>query len=234
VKHIQKFEEFLQESFLGMGRGDKPTTLSTVGDIEQFLSEHKIKSFKINPNTLEVTVNGDVDLRGLKYPKLPLVFDKVLGNFDVDGSDLEDLTGSPRIVGGDFRASVCQLKTIKGCPDKVGKNFYVNANHINSLEGLPDIGGGIYAEYNNLTHLKGLPEEVNGDLFLSSNQIADLKSNPTKIVWGNMELKQNKIISVDNLPTQIKGYLDLSRNYTKDLTIEEVEAISKVGKRIIL
>ena len=84
----------------------------------------------VDPDNLIINVQGDVKL---KWPvtlisdnvRIPYTFGEVSGNFDCHAVQVQDLTGSPRKVGGDFHAGWNPITSLKGGPEWVGGNYHV-------------------------------------------------------------------------------------------------------------
>ena len=135
-----------------------------INSINDICKQYRIKNFTINDDG-SIDVNGDVDLYGKGFKKLPLKFNRVEGNFCIESCGLTTLEGSPKYVGGDFTASNNKLKTLVGAPEIVNGSFYGSLNKITNLIGAPiKVGSYFSVPMCNLTSLEGSPEYV-GDLF---------------------------------------------------------------------
>ena len=107
-----------------------------------------IDNFFINPDGL-VDVDGNVYLAYKNLNKyIPLKFQNVTGDFDVDDNRLISLEGSPNMVGGDFRCNDNLLNDLEGAPHTVGGDFWCENNDIRSFEGLGNIKGDFYCRHN--------------------------------------------------------------------------------------
>jgi hypothetical protein len=104
----------------------------------------------INSTTGLVDVDGDVKLKEeIKVRRLPVSFDRVVGNFDCSSNQLTSLEGAPTSVGGDFYCTNNKLTSLEGAPTSVGGDFYCYNNNLVSLEGAPkDVGGNFWCDYN--------------------------------------------------------------------------------------
>jgi hypothetical protein len=60
--------------------------------------------------------------------ELPISFNKVSGNFNVDLLNLEDMRLFPKHVGGNLEASGTYINTLKGCPEYVGGNVVISGD----------------------------------------------------------------------------------------------------------
>jgi hypothetical protein len=108
--------------------------------IDSICMEYEIENYTINLDG-SIDVYDDVVLQFKEMDKLPLVFNKVTGNFDCWKCKLTSLEGAPVSVGGhvDLRGNF--LRNLIGGPVTVGMNFYCNKNKLESLEGAPSIIG---------------------------------------------------------------------------------------------
>ena len=122
-------------------------------EIADICKEYNIDNFFINSDGL-VDVDGDVNLAYKNLNKLsdwcfiPLKFQNVTGDFDVDDNRLISLEGSPNMVGGDFRCNDNLLNDLEGAPHTVDGDFWCYGNTIRSFEGLGNIKGDFYCRHN--------------------------------------------------------------------------------------
>ncbi len=117
-------------------------------EIADICKEYNIDNFFINPDGL-VDVDGDVNLDYKKLNKyIPLKFQNVTGDFNVDDNRLISLEGSPNMVGGDFRCNDNLLNDLEGAPHTVDGDFWCENNDIRSFEGLVNIKGDFYCLHN--------------------------------------------------------------------------------------
>ena len=103
MKHIKLFESF--------------------EDIDSICKKYDIENYTINTDGT-IDGDGDVNLSGQGFIKLPLKFGRVGGNFYCHNNQLTSLEGCPQIVGGDFYCNDNQLTTLEGAPREVGRHFY--------------------------------------------------------------------------------------------------------------
>ncbi len=135
-------------------------------DIIKWLNKNNIKNFELNQQN-EINVKGSVNLAGklANLSKLPVVFNKVDGKFDLSDNELVTLEGSPRFVGNDFTCLKNELKTLKGAPKEVHGNFIVIHNNIQSLKHSPNyIKGDFICSHNPITDLDGI-DKIDGDIY---------------------------------------------------------------------
>ena len=117
--------------------------------ISLICKKYKITNYTINDDG-SIDVNGDVDLWNKGLTELPLVFNKVSGNFNCGRNN--------------------RLTSLKGCPRWVGNGFYCSNNDLTSLEFSPDyVGGDFWCEYNDLTD-NLCDTEIRGDFYTSLEQ----------------------------------------------------------------
>lgn len=100
--------------------------------------------------------------------------------------NLEDLSGLPSIVNGDFTCYENKsLRSLKGGPKHVESNFYCRENLITTLEGSPEyVGADFDCAKNFLVNLKGSPRKINGYFSCMKNNLKTLEGNP-EYIWGN-------------------------------------------------
>jgi len=119
IQSLEQYEARVSESFFSnMGVGEYQR-------VKNWLDEVGIKKYTINKD-LTVDVDGNVELDGMTFEKLPVRFGKVKGWFSVYGcKNLTSLEGCPKEVSGGFTCSKCsKLKSLEGCPGEVGWDFY--------------------------------------------------------------------------------------------------------------
>lgn len=144
-------------------------------EISSICDHYGISNYSINSDG-SIDVDGDVDLRGIRFwdvfkirgkrnnwtlDRLPLSFRKVSGTFDCRYNNLEFLDGCPIEVGGDFFISDNRLKSLVGCPIMV-RRFLAGDNLITDLVGCPEVINGDFnvSGNRNLVSLKGGPRLV--------------------------------------------------------------------------
>ena len=159
MKHIKLFENF------------------DINSIDEICEKLKIKNYTINQDG-SIDVDGNVYLYNIQMYKLPLVFNKINGDFICNGDFISDdkslttLEGCPNYVSGSFTCVHNHLTDLKGSPRHIGGNFYCNDNKLTTLVGGPDYVGGNYGcEDNNLNTLIGLCEfngNFEGDAIIQS------------------------------------------------------------------
>ena len=80
---------------------------------------------------------------------------------------MNDLTGSPEIVRGDFSCPGNRLTTLKNSPREIYGNAYFTSNKLTSLEGdLEIVVGNLDVSFNPLKSFKGSLRKVTGRLFV--------------------------------------------------------------------
>ncbi len=140
--------------------------LTEKDDIIKWLNKNNVKNFEITQDN-EINVKGPVNLAAKleNLSKLPVVFNKVEGNFDISDNELTSLEGCPKVVLKDFICLKNEIKTLKGSPKQVDGNFIIIHNHINSFKHSPKIVKGDYiCSHNPAKNLDGI-NTVEGDIF---------------------------------------------------------------------
>lgn len=180
-------------------------------DIIKWLNKNRIKNFEFNQDG-EINVKGGVNLAGKleNFSKLPVVFNKIEGTFDISDNELTSLDGCPKYVAKDFICLKNEIKSLKGCPKEVHGNFIIIHNNIQSLKHSPNyVKGDFICSHNPITNLDGI-NTVDGDVF--TNVLIDsVKSQ--KYVYKNVATYKYSGESIMNF---------LDKDYV-NLTPEEIK-----------
>jgi hypothetical protein len=153
-------------------------------------------SFSINHEGC-IDVEGDVNIRYMDLPRIPLTFARVNGSFNCSGIKLKSLKGAPAFVqhdflcgnnslaslqygpmyvGGNYDCSGNKLQNLSGCATIVGRDLNCRNNELKSLFGSPkDFYGKFDCSHNQLTDLSGMTERFMGDLYIYNNNLKNLK-----------------------------------------------------------
>ena len=108
-------------------------------EIYEICKKYNILNYTINPDG-SIDVSGGVYLSYRKLDRLPLKFNRVLGQFDCSYNELTSLEGCPKYVGGSFFCSGNKITTLEGGPDIVNLNYFSNFNVLLiSTKGFPSI-----------------------------------------------------------------------------------------------
>lgn len=114
-------------------------------EIDKICKKYNITDYSINKDG-SINVFSDVDLSGKKLKKLPLIFERVTGNFNCSDNYLENLIGSPRKIvkndahknkSGDFNCGHNNIITLKEGPIEVSGNYIGCCNDITDFSGFP-------------------------------------------------------------------------------------------------
>ena len=110
-------------------------------------------SWKLNPSTGLIDVDGDFDCREQGLTDLKGVkFGKVGERFDCEDNHLTSLVGAPQSVGGGFYCDRNRLTTLVGAPQKVGGDFWGHRNQLTSMVGAPQtVKGSFYCADNSVS-----------------------------------------------------------------------------------
>ena len=174
---------------------------------KDWLNESILGTWRINPQTGLVDVEGDFDCRS--------------GVSDFKGVRFGD-------IGGDFKCSYNLLTSLDGAPQRVSGSFYCSRNSLTSLKGAPqEVGGNFSCSYNSLTSLEGGPTSVKYIYSCDHNFLTSLKGAPQKVGWS-FDCSNNNLTSLEGAPQSIGGDFDFSRNNVSSLE----GAPQKVGRSI--
>ena len=192
MKHVKLFEAF--------------STISLTEDQINWLDECTAGSWRLNPSTGLVDVDGDFNCRGQGLKDFKGVrFGHVRVDFYCDNNQLTSLDGAPKTVNGDFICYYNQLTSLEGAPQTVGGDFSCANNQLTSLVGAPKtVNGDFICYYNQLTSLKGAPETVDGYFHCANNQLTSLKGAP-ETVKGDFLCAYNQLTSLDGAPETVDG-----------------------------
>lgn len=170
--------------------------------IENSLERFGIKNYVVNDD-LSVDVDGDVNFysnRNSKMYEIPFNFKNVSGNFIIMFCELKSLKGSPKYVGGRFKANDNKLSSLIGAPEEVGGDFDVRFNDLTSLEGMPlEIGGDCDLSRNYIKELNSM-SYINGTLTIDDSvDLSKFEGYYSKIELRETLVDKNKFISNPNL-----------------------------------
>jgi len=88
-------------------------------------------TWKLNPQTVLVDVEGNFDCRGQRLTSLQGVrFGVVTGHCYCSDNSITSLEGAPRRVGGGFYCSNNSLTSLEGAPREVGWDFFCSDNPV--------------------------------------------------------------------------------------------------------
>lgn len=167
----------------------------------------------------DICLDGNLAIRWPNMLDLSGSPKMVLGNFECTYSNLRSLFGSPQSIGGYFKISENKLKTLENGPLSVGGNFYASDNLLTDLSFFPTMKNvkSIRLSNNKLISLQGLPEEVD-HLYLSHNNLPNLIGAP-KTVNGSLYLIENPFSSLEGMPSNVgkKIYLTQKIQMTEEL-----------------
>lgn len=148
-------------------------------DITNFFDyQRNVRQYFLNRDG-SVDVSGNVYVSGAKFTEIPILFNK---------------------VSGDFIFRNCGLNSLKNCPIEVGGHFDVSGNNLENLMNGPRYVGGMYNCSNNLiTSLEGSPDMIRGDFDCSDNFLSDLSYCPGRIK-GTLDCSNNPIQNLNDAP----------------------------------
>ncbi len=202
-------------------------------EIHSICEEYGIEGYVINPDgTIDVRYN--VFLNFKKITKLPLRFNRVLGDFDCFSNQLISLEGCPVSVGGNFICSGNQLTSLEGGPVSVGGYFKCNYNKLNNLKGFPkNLGGYFDCSNNSLISLEGLEFKSFEKIYLEKNPIYPvvnhwieyhkelieyfIEMNPVQMVNGEPSLILYRLKAFyEDTGLKMKPGVDIDFNWVKE------------------
>lgn len=178
----------------------------------QFLCEkYGIGNYKIKAD-MTIDVYGSVIIDSILIGELPMVFNRVEGDFTCRGNSLTTLRGAPRYVGGSFVCGNNELRNLIGGPEYVGGSYFCNLNFLESLEGIArGMQGIVNCKDNHLTSLKHAPEVVKTIFNCENNRLTSLEFCP-QIIGSYLRASDNLITTLKYHPKEIKGTMYLNNN----------------------
>ena len=105
--------------------------------IQEICKNYRIENYTINPDG-SIDVIGDVNVQSSNLKELPLTFNIVTGHFYCNENKLTSLRGCPKEIGGDFDCSWNHLTTLKHSPKKVSGVFFCDNNYLTNLKFVSD------------------------------------------------------------------------------------------------
>jgi len=114
-------------------------------NIYEICRKYGITNYTINSDGT-IDVDGDVDLSDKGLTKLPLTFNRVIGDFSCSYNNrLTSLEGSPKHIDGYFSCSYNnRLTSLEGSPKHIDGYFSCYSNKLINLDHLPEVSGDIY------------------------------------------------------------------------------------------
>jgi len=174
-------------------------SFKTEEEIHRICSDYDIENYTINSDG-SIDVDGSVCLSNNFSKKLPLVFNKVTGDFLCDSNKLTSLEGAPKMVGGCFDCSYNELTSLEFAPIEVGGWFRCHNNKLTSLIGSPiKINDDYFCSFNSLDNLIGSPEKIGGDFYCNQSNLNSLEGSP-KVVDGEYIMWGNNLMTLKYLP----------------------------------
>lgn len=192
---IKMFEQFINEE-----------------EIHRLCREYNIIKYSINSDG-SIDVDGNVFLINRAFTKLPLKFNKVIGDFDCSYNELTTLDGCPREVGGNFLCSHNNLVTLKGGPEFVDCYYKCSENKLESLKYSPlRIERSLFCEDNNIKTLEGFPMIIKWGL--------NLRNNPISIIDESIKVGANIFIENTNIDEDIQKMNKLKKQLVFEHGVE--------------
>jgi len=187
-------------------------------------------SWKLNPQTGLIDVNGDFDCREQGLTDLKGVkFGKVSGDFNCYNNQLTTLEGSPQSVGRSFNCDNNHLTTLEGAPQSVGRSFYCIDNQLTSLEGAPQsVSGSFSCNGNHLTSLEGAPQTVGGYFSCEGNELTSLVGAPQTVGVG-FHCGGNELTTLVGAPEKVGGDFYCEGNPVSESTLKAIFALMRKG-----
>ena len=185
-------------------------------------------------------VDGNVDLSGSKFTKLPVKFGKIVGSFWLhDCYNLISLDGCPVSTTGVFTCSDCnKLRSLKGCTESVGGGFScARCPNLTSLTNCPEITGENFycTDCTSITSFEGCPKYIkvnfncHNTIFgkplavLGKDKMLEIFNGPKPASKENQELLVKLALNKDTEWHLIEPWLNKE-------TIEKYMTVSSLNK----
>ncbi len=189
-------------------------------EIDSICKKYDIKDYVINSDG-SIIVYDDVDLQLKNLKSLPLIFNRISGDFNCSSNKLTSLQGAPEKVYGYFYCQHNRITSLIGAPIEVTVDFFCVNNLLSSLEGCPQkVGRSFYCGNNVLTSLKGVPRKISGDFECQYNKIWTFDDVP-EYVSGSFYCNGNPIYQIwklfnDYSKMELFNYYDIIRKIDKE------------------
>ena len=174
-------------------------TLDLDGDI-------KITNTQMNTRVIK-SINDKVAKKSFSFYKkeygkleLPVSFNKVGGNFNVDLLNFEDMRLFPKHIGGNLEASGTYINTLKGGPEYVGGNYNIESR------------GHLYDSPFLLRSLEHCATHIGGNLDVNGQGIYSFEYFPKKLI-GNFICENNPIYPIWILLNMDKSNIELFNDF---------------------
>mgnify|MGYP003587644661 CR=1 FL=1 len=174
-------------------------TLDLDGDI-------KITNTQMNTREIK-SINDKVAKKSFSFYKkeygkleLPVSFNKVGGNFDVDWLNFEDMRSFPKHISGNLEASGTYINTLKGGPEYVGGNYNIESR------------GHLYDSPFLLRSLEHCATHIGGNLDVNGQGIYSFEYFPKKLI-GNFICENNPIYPIWILLNMDKSNIELFNDF---------------------
>ena len=193
--------------------------------IDKICKEYGIKNYTINEDG-SIDVNDNVWLNSKGLTELPLVFNKVNGDFNCSGNQLTTLKGCPRWVGGYFYCDFNDLTSLEFSPEYVGGSFGCTDNDLTDLVGSPkEVGGYFYCASNqNLVNPKGYSEKIGKRLVCPDTQLGSIFDDADRFFLHAFNFY--KVIKDDTVNLKrLKYVMDL---YDQRIDLDKIQTYYKI------
>jgi hypothetical protein len=166
-------------------------------EIKRICFKYKINNYFINPDG-SIDVDDNIKLQEMDLTEIPLIFNKVSGNFNCFNNKLTSLVGSPKHVGGDFYCYDNPLVSLVGCPETIIGSCYISGTPLHNLVGCPLYVGGTFSfDVSMHSTFSGNTDiEINDDIYLNISDDIDttIRENyisETRLPWEFIENLNN-------------------------------------------
>ena len=158
---------------------------------KDFLDRYTRGVWEINPLNGLVDIEGDFHYENrkseVKSPLRGIRFGEVTGDFSFGSypSSLNDFSGFPYKVGGNFNGSSNNVVSLKGGPKEVGGDYKISFNYrLKNFEYAPEIINGDFVcrFTKDIESLEGLPKWIGGDLNLEDGNPWQQKVNTKNLI----------------------------------------------------
>ncbi len=132
--------------------------------------------------------------------ELPIRFNRVDGNFNVDWGNFEDMRYFPKYVGGNLDASGTYINSLEGCPEYIGGDFRISGRgHLSNSPFL-------------LRSLEHCATHIGGNLDVNGQGIYSFEYFPKKLI-GNFICENNPIYPIWILLNMDKSNIELFNDF---------------------
>lgn len=156
--------------------------------------------------------------------------DEGTGRLTLDKNKITSFEGAPKFVNQDLTMSENKLTDLVGMPEIKYGSFFCRKNNLTSLQGcIPSLYQSFDVSVNpGLTSLKNGPKKVGATYTATNCNIKNLDMQDCEFVALHLDLRANKITTLEGLPQIIEGTLYIGDNPIAESIISDLKRLSNL------